>query len=108
MAVVDCSTTCRIPLIYKVFYNVFLSFDPTLPSISLSHHTSAGIPQKDTDSVLLDECMSRPLSPKLWMEMGMNEFLRDYRNGENLNLLVLAISFKFILNCCWKKTPFKS
>ncbi|KAI9602033.1 hypothetical protein KEM48_000978 [Puccinia striiformis f. sp. tritici PST-130] len=28
--------------------------------------------------------------PRLWTEMGMNEFLRDYRNGENLNLLQLA------------------
>ncbi|KAA1090342.1 hypothetical protein PGTUg99_003369 [Puccinia graminis f. sp. tritici] len=70
------------------FYNV--SSASTRPSHRYlsSHHTSAGIPQKDTDSVLLDECMSRPLSPKLWMEMGMNEFLRDYRNGENLNLLL--------------------
>ncbi|EFP89520.2 uncharacterized protein PGTG_15669 [Puccinia graminis f. sp. tritici CRL 75-36-700-3] len=72
------------------FYNV--SSASTRPSHRYlsSHHTSTGIPQKDTDSVLLDECMSRPLSPKLWMEMGMNEFLRDYRNGENLNLLQLA------------------
>jgi hypothetical protein len=90
------------------FYNV--SSASTRPSHRYlsSHHTSTGIPQKDTDSVLLDECMSRPLSPKLWMEMGMNEFLRDYRNGENLNLLVLVISFKFVLNCCWKKPRCKS
>ncbi|POW03999.1 hypothetical protein PSTT_10711, partial [Puccinia striiformis] len=63
----------------------------TRPSRHLSPHgTPPGIPQKETDSILLDECMSRPLSPRLWTEMGMNEFLRDYRNGENLNLLQLA------------------
>ncbi|KAI7958599.1 hypothetical protein MJO29_006816 [Puccinia striiformis f. sp. tritici] len=63
----------------------------TRPSQHLSpHHTPPGIPQKETDSILLDGCMSRPLSPRLWMEMGMNEFLRGYRNGEKLNLLQLA------------------
>jgi hypothetical protein len=73
------------------FYKV--SSAATRPSHQyLSSHThSVGTPQKDTDTILLDQCMSRPLSSKLWMEMGMNEFLRDYRNGENLNLLVLVI-----------------
>ncbi|KAI9619408.1 hypothetical protein H4Q26_014170, partial [Puccinia striiformis f. sp. tritici PST-130] len=73
----------------------------TRPSRHLSpHHTPPGIPQKETDSILLDGCMSRPLSPRLWMEMGMNEFLRDYRNGEKLNLLVLAICYLIALSAC--------
>ncbi|CAH7671145.1 hypothetical protein BY996DRAFT_4579058 [Phakopsora pachyrhizi] len=47
-------------------------------------------PQYLTDSALLDDCMSRPLSPKLWNELGMNEFLKNYPNGKVLTLPQLA------------------
>ncbi|EGG07388.1 uncharacterized protein MELLADRAFT_116320 [Melampsora larici-populina 98AG31] len=47
-------------------------------------------PQNVTDTALLDECMSRPLSPQLWTELGLDEFLHNYPGGDTLTLPQLA------------------
>lgn len=73
------------------FYNLSSAATPPSNQSLAPPPKSIGSPRKDTDAILLDKCMSRPLSPNLWMEMGMNEFLRNYRNGEKLNLLVPVI-----------------
>ncbi|EGG01835.1 uncharacterized protein MELLADRAFT_110698 [Melampsora larici-populina 98AG31] len=41
-----------------------------------------------TSTDLLEECRSLPLSPHLWQELGLNEFLLNYPGGEFLNLQV--------------------
>lgn len=51
-----------------------------------SHPKTTSYSLKDPNAILLNECMSRPLSPKLWMDMDMDEFLRNYRNGDKINL----------------------
>ncbi|MBW0470301.1 hypothetical protein O181_010016 [Austropuccinia psidii MF-1] len=57
------------------------------PSSTSSSHR-IGKTQKDTDSSFLYDCMSKPLSPDLWMELELNDFLKNYPNGENINLLL--------------------
>lgn len=66
---------------------------PLQPHLSTGTTTRPQItkrPQNVTDTALLDECMSRPLSPQLWTELGLNEFLLNYPGGDTLTLPQLA------------------
>ncbi|KAG0139448.1 hypothetical protein CROQUDRAFT_54700 [Cronartium quercuum f. sp. fusiforme G11] len=70
------------------------TLDSSVPSVSLPH-IIPGIslpvrPKNVTDTALLDECMSRPLNPQLWMELGLDEFLQNYPGGDQLSLPQLA------------------
>lgn len=59
--------------------------------IALSEHSSVNCtnrPKNVTDTALLDECLSRPLSPELWKELKLDEFLLDYPGGDLLTLPV--------------------
>lgn len=70
-------------------------------SFPASPHGSKHFTQKfknETKIAFLNECLSRPLSPQLWMDLRLNEFLESYPEGDHLNLSVRsALMMKVLL-----------
>lgn len=63
--------------------------DPALATVSIHCPTRCTHwPKNITDTSLLEDCLSRPLSPELWKELKLNEFLLEYPDGDHLSLTV--------------------
>ena len=45
----------------------------------------------------LNDCLKRRLSPELWMELHMNEYLENYPHGEILSLKVCRTFLELII-----------
>ncbi|KAH9820681.1 hypothetical protein DFH28DRAFT_1093050 [Melampsora americana] len=69
---------------------------PLSTSDTGSSNTSDCLIATKTD--LLEECSSPPLSPQVWQDLELNEFLLNYPGGELLNLLLTGVNISDRVN----------